>query len=109
MAADQATAQRVRKRLQSRADVTERRMFGGLAIMISGNMLLAVGSDHLTVRVGKHGHNAALAHEHAREMRFTGRSMAGYVTVDPPGYESNEDLDHWIDTALAHVSALPPK
>ena len=109
MAADEATAQRVREVLASRSDVSERRMFGGLAFMIGGNMLCAVGADHLMVRVGRDHHEKALLEPHAKEMRFTGRSMAGYVTVNPPGYDSEEALGRWIAAALEYVSKLPPK
>ncbi|MEO5589289.1 MAG: TfoX/Sxy family protein [Gemmatimonadaceae bacterium] len=109
MAADEPTARRVRKLLASRTDVTERRMFGGLAFMVSGNMLCAVGADHLMVRVGRDGYAAALDEPHANEMRFTGRTMKGYVTVDPAGYVSAKDLRRWINTALSLVTTLPPR
>ena len=109
MAADEATAIRVRDVLATRADVTERRMFGGLAFMVAGNMLCAVGSDHLMVRVGRGQYEAALREPHVEEMRFTGRSMAGYVTVRPAGYNSDAAISKWISTALDFVSTLPPK
>lgn len=109
MPADEAAARRVRKLLSSRTDVTERRMFGGLAFMIAGNMLCAVGADHLMVRVGRDRYAAALDQPHAKEMRFTGRSMKGYVTVDPAGYVADEDLQRWVETALSFVTTLPSK
>jgi len=109
MAADEETVKRVRKILASRKDVSERRMFGGLAFMVSGNMLCAVGADHLMVRVGRDQYDVALRKPHAEEMRFTGRAMPGYVTVNPPGYSSQRAVDQWIATALRFVTTLPPK
>lgn len=109
MAANDETAQRVHHLLSSRTDVTERRMFGGLAFMVAGNMLCAVGADHLMVRVGHDQYDDAVKQPHASEMRFTGRSMKGYVTVDPPGYSSERALERWVATALRYVTTLPPK
>ena len=96
MAADEETARGVRDLLASRSDVSERRMFGGLAFMVSGNMLCAVGADHLMVRVGRDQYEDALRRPHAKEMRFTGRAMPGYVTVEPQGYASPRDLRRWM-------------
>jgi len=109
VAANEEAARRVRELLASRNDVSERRMFGGLAFMVSGNMLCAVGADHLMVRVGRDQYEDALRQPHAREMRFTGRAMPGYVTVDPPGYSSDEAVGRWVATALRFVITLPPK
>jgi TfoX/Sxy family transcriptional regulator of competence genes len=109
MAADPKIANQVREFLVARNDVTARNMFGGTAFMVSGNMLCAVGSDHLMVRVGQAAHESALRRKHAHEMRFTGRSMAGYVTVDPPGYRSPQALHTWLRMALDFVGTLPPK
>jgi TfoX/Sxy family transcriptional regulator of competence genes len=107
--ADEETVRRVRALLAPRNDVSERRMFGGLAFMVSGNMLCAVGADHLMVRVGREQYEDALQQPHAGEMRFTGRAMPGYVTVDPGGYSADEALGRWVATALRFVTTLPPK
>lgn len=109
MAADEGTVQRVRELLAGRHDVDERRMFGGLAFMVAGNMLCAVSSDHLMVRVGKDAHEEALARPHARPMDFTGRPMAGFVLVEPAGYADDADLEGWLARALAFVGTLPPR
>lgn len=84
-------------------------MFGGLAFMIAGNMLCAVGSDHLMVRVGPAAYETALREPHAKEMKFTGRPMRGYVTVDPAGYASQAALRKWLTRALSFVTTLPAK
>jgi TfoX/Sxy family transcriptional regulator of competence genes len=84
-------------------------MFGGIAFMVKGNMLCAVGKDHLMVRVGESGYDDALARPHASEMRFTGKPMRGYVTVDPAGYATPRAMRSWIRTALSFVETLPRK
>jgi len=109
MSFDERVAARVRRALARTPNVTERGMFGGLAFMTDGNMLCAVGGDHLMVRVGPEQYESALREPHAHDMRFTGRPMRGYVTVDPPGYETQEALAAWVSKARAFVSALPPK
>lgn len=110
MAFDESTAARVRRLLHPEpVAVIERRMFGGLAFMVDGNMLCAVGADHLMLRVGPDAHVAALQQPHASEMRFTGRSMRGYVTVDPAGYASPASLKRWVALALAFVRTLPSR
>ena len=109
MAFDERTAGQVRQLLATLKDVTERKMFGGLAFMVGGNMLCAVGRDHLMVRVGEAGYETALAQPHAQEMRFTGRTMRGYVTVAPAGYTTREALQSWLQAALSFVGTLPRK
>lgn len=88
---------------------TTQRMFGGLCFMLNGNMVVGTFRDELLVRVGKEGGDAALAKPHARPMVHGGRSMAGYVLVDPEGLRRDRDLKSWIDLAVAHVSTLPAK
>ena len=109
MAYDEPTAARIRAALASRTDVTERKMFGGLAFMIGGNMALGVNKDNLMVRVGPDAHAEALAQPHARPMDFTGRPMKGFVFVDPPGYADDTTLSAWIKRGLTYAQSLPAK
>jgi TfoX/Sxy family transcriptional regulator of competence genes len=109
VAFDKKVVDRVRRFLESKGDVTERKMFGGVAFMVRGNMICAVGKDHLMVRVGSAEYEAALRMPHAHEMRFTGRPMRGYVTVDPAGYETSKGLSDWLQKAVFFVCTLPPK
>ncbi|MBW3669776.1 MAG: TfoX/Sxy family protein, partial [Actinobacteria bacterium] len=71
---DEGLAQRVRELLEDGPDASERKMFGGLAFMLGGNMCCGIVGDELMVRVGPDGYEAALARPHAREMDFTGRA-----------------------------------
>ncbi|MEM7345668.1 MAG: TfoX/Sxy family protein [Chloroflexota bacterium] len=109
MAYDEGLAERLRETFESRIETSERKMFGGLAFMVQGNMCVGINNEQLMVRVGKEKHAEALAQPHARPMDFTGRPMKGYVFVDNDGYEADEDLAGWVDRALAFVMTLPPK
>lgn len=109
MAYDENLAARIRDELASRDDVTERKMFGGIAFMVGGNMCCGVAGDDVMLRLGVDAAEAALEDPHARPMDFTGRPMAGYVFVAPAGTATPADLRRWIDRAVAFVSTLPPK
>ena len=109
MAFDEGVAQRVREALDSERDVVEKKMFGGLAFMLSGHMCVGVIGDELMVRVGPEGYEAALALPHARKMDFTGKPLKGFVYVGVDGFDDDADLQEWVDRARRFVSTLPPK
>ena len=109
MAYDEGLAERVRELLAVRVDVTERRMFGGLAFMVGGHMACGITGDDLMVRVGREGYDDALAQPHAREMDFTGRSMRGMVYVAVEGIEGDKELMGWLAPAVDFAGGLPPK
>src|SRR4051794_18115376 len=75
MAHDPDLADRVRNILGPRQGITEKKMFGGLAFLLHGHMLLAVSDRGLMARIGPEGFEAALARDHVRKMDFTGRPM----------------------------------
>ena len=95
--------------LEDEPGVTERKMFGGLAFMLGGNMCCGIIGDELMVRVGPDAWEASLALPHAREMDFTGRSMKGMVYVGVDGVESDADLDAWVARGITFAGSLPPK
>jgi len=109
VAYDDKLADRVRKMIGSRGDLVEKKMFGGLAFMLHGHMAIGVNGDELMVRVGKDGHEAALARPHARPMDFTGRPMKGMVFVGTDGTKSGSSLKAWVRRAVNHADSLPPK
>ena len=109
MAYDEGLAQRIREAFDDRSDVTEKRMFGGVAFLVRGNMCCGVVRDELMVRVGPDAYDDALARPQAREMDFTGRPMRGMVYVSPEGVEADEDLEAWIERGVAFSSSLPAK
>jgi hypothetical protein len=83
MGYDQATAERVRQILAGRGGVIEKRMVGGLSFMVNGSMCCGVTGTALLVRVGRDGRDHALAQPHVRAMELGGRSLAGFVLIDP--------------------------
>jgi hypothetical protein len=109
VAYDQDLAQRLHALLADRGDLSERKMFGGLALMVSGNMAVGIIGDELMVRVGPDTYENALDQPHARVMDFTGRPMRGFVSVAPAGFASDAGLRAWVDRGVAYASQLPPK
>jgi len=105
----ESVAERVRGALAGRDDVIEKRMFGGLAFMVSGHMTCGVVDTELMVRVGPECYAEALARPSAREMDFTGKPLKGFVYVAPDGFSSNADLAAWLALALDFVGGLPAK
>ncbi|MFV8752168.1 TfoX/Sxy family protein [Nannocystaceae bacterium ST9] len=108
MSFDEALARRIRDLLAHRDDVDEKRMFGGIAFLLTGRMFCGLATDDLMVRVGPAFHEAALARPHARPMDFTGRPMVGYVYVAPAGLKG-EGLREWVEAGLSFVETLPEK
>jgi TfoX/Sxy family transcriptional regulator of competence genes len=109
MAYDEAVAARVRAALAGAPRVQERRMFGGIAFMVRGHMVVGVQNDELMVRVGPRAYTRALTRPHAREMDFTGRPLKGFVYVAPAGFRTDRDLNAWVKMALAFARAQPAK
>ena len=106
---DEGLAQRVRESLDEERGLTEKKMFGGLAFLVHGNMSVGIAGDDLMVRVGRDGYDDALAQPHARKMDFTGRPMKGFVYVSTDGLESDEDLEGWISRGVGLARSLPKK
>lgn len=109
MAFDETLADRVRDALSPRVGVTERKMFGGIAFMIAGNMAVGVIGDDLMVRLDPADAEKALAEPRTRPMDFTGRPMKGMIYVDPAGTGADADLVGWVDAGAAFAASLPPK
>ena len=109
MAYDEALAERIRGLLKRRRGVSERKMFGGLAFLVSGNMACGVVGKELMVRVGSDAYEEALSQRHVREMDFTGRPLRGMVYVAARGIRSDADLKAWVDRGVAHARSLPAK
>ena len=109
MAYDESVAQRVRDAIAGRDGLSERKMFGGLCLMLHGNMFAGVINDELMLRVGADAHDALLSQPGARPMDFTGRPMKGYLYVEPAAFATAEALSSWLGHAIGFVETLPPK
>ncbi len=97
MAYDEGLAQRIRETLEGRHSLAEKRMFGGIGFMLQGNVCCGVIKDDLIVRIDPNDYEAALAKAHTRPFDFTGRPMKGWAFIAPPGYQSDEALEDWVD------------
>ena len=109
MAYDEALAERVRDLLTLRGDVTERKMFGGIAWMVSGNMACGILGEDLIVRLGAEDGEQAIVEEHVRPFDFTGKPMKGAVFVEPAATAEPADLAGWVEAGVGFASSLPPK
>jgi TfoX/Sxy family transcriptional regulator of competence genes len=108
VAYDQRLADRVRGILASHPELSERKMFGGLAFMLDGNMCCGIVGDQLMLRLGADIAEQALERPHVHPMDFTGRPMTGMVYVAPDGVRGRA-LRTWVEKAAAFAQTLPPK
>lgn len=109
MAYDEGLAERIRDVLQEEEGITEKKMFGGLAFMVNGNMSVGVVKEELMIRVGKEKYEEVLEMPHAREMDFTGKPLTGFAYVDIEGIEDDADLKKFVQLSLDFARSLPPK
>jgi hypothetical protein len=109
MAYDEALANRIRSALGADPALSEKKMFGGIAFLHRGLMFVGVSGSKLMARVGKENYRNSLGHAHVREMDFTGKPMQGYVFVEPPGIETDEQLNFWLQRCQQFVRTLPAK
>jgi TfoX/Sxy family transcriptional regulator of competence genes len=109
MAYDQKLAARIRARIGARPDLIEKRMFGGIAFLLAGNMAVGVHENELMVRGGKDAHQEAVTRPGARTFDLSARPMQGWIVVAAESLTSPIALDRWIDQGVAFAQALPPK
>ena len=109
MTYDEGLAQRLRALLVEQAGIEEKKMFGGVAYMLNGNLACGVIRDELIVRVGLGKYDEALSRDHVRPFDFTGRTMKGWIMVSPEGCESDEDLEDLVQQGLDFAASLSPK
>ena len=106
---DEGLAERVRGLLDGRSDVVDKRMFGGIAFLIAGNMACGVSGDDLIVRVDCDESEALLAEPGARRFDMTGRPMKGWLLVAPEASADDADLERWVRRGEEFAASLPPK
>ncbi len=102
-------AARIEDALARRQGVTQKKMFGGVAFLLHGNMLVGVWQDSLIARLGPEQGEAALAEEFVRPFDVTGRPMKGWAMIEPEAIDTDEQLRGWIDRASEFVGTLPRK
>lgn len=109
MAYDERLAERVREQLGAEPDLTEMRMFGGLAFMIGGHMAVAVGGQgEIMVRVDP-DRSESLVASGARPMEMRGRPMKGWLRVDRELIAGERELAEWVERGAGYARSLPAK
>ncbi|MGW4773029.1 TfoX/Sxy family protein [Nocardia sp. NPDC004278] len=110
MAYDKELADRIRELIEPAPDVVEKKMFGGLAFLVGGNMAVAAsGKGGLLVRVDPQDSTALLARDYVGTMVMGGREMNNWLRVDGAAITDDDALDEWIDRGVSYARSLPPK
>jgi TfoX/Sxy family transcriptional regulator of competence genes len=110
VAYDEDLANRIRELVGGDADLTEKKMFGGLAFLVGGNMAVAAsGQGGLMVRVDPGETDALVAKPHAKPFAMRGREMQGWLRVDDEGVRTKRQLEPWVKRGVAYARSLPPK
>ncbi|OLP55010.1 RNA methyltransferase [Salmonella enterica subsp. enterica serovar Javiana] len=108
MAYDEGVAQRIRDLVQGDLDVTEKRMFGGLAFLVNGNMSVAAsGSGGLMVRLDPDDSDALLDGAVVTPFEMRGKPARGWLRVADAGYATDEQLRGWVDRGVEYARTLP--
>jgi len=110
MAYDEVLADRIRALLGDRGGLTEKKMFGGLAFLIGGNMAIAAsGQGGILVRVDPEESDEFVATTPAELMEMRGRSMAGWLRVDTAELPDDATLGEWVERGAGYAASLPSK
>jgi hypothetical protein len=106
---DEVLADRVRTALGKRKGLTEKKMFGGLGFLLSGNMCVGVWKEYLILRLGPDDAPTALREPHTRPFDITGKPLSGWVMVEPTGTATDAAVRAWVRRAVEFVRTLPAK
>src|SRR3954452_17569037 len=110
MAYDEDLANRIRELIGAEVDLTEKKMFGGLAFLIGGNMAVAAsGQGGLMVRCDPEETDELVAKPNARRFEMRGRAMDGWLRVDDEGVKTKRQLEPWVKRGAAYARSLPAK
>lgn len=110
VAYDEDLANRIRALMSDEDGVVEKRMFGGLAFLIGGNMSIsASGQGGILVRVDPAETDALLAEPHAEPMVMRGREMDGWLRVAAEGVATQRQLEKWVRRGVGYARSLPAK
>ncbi len=109
MAFNETLAARVRESIGTATGVVEKRMFGGLAFLVGGNMSVGVHGSELIVRIEPSQTDQALQEAGVRIFDITGRPMKGWLLVSSSAVEHPSALRKWVSKGVAYAQSLPPK
>ena len=110
MAYDEELADRIRELIGREPDLTEQKMFGGLAFLIGGNMAVAAsGQGGILVRVDPEQSDALVETTSARLMEMRGRRMQGWLRVEAKDVRTKPQLGEWVERGTSYARSLPAK
>jgi TfoX/Sxy family transcriptional regulator of competence genes len=110
VAYDEDLADRIRELLGAERGVQERKMFGGLAFLVGGNMAIAAsGQGGLLVRIDPNQSDRITSTTKAEPMEMRGRSMAGWLRVAAEDVATQRQLDKWVKLGTGYAKSLPSK
>lgn len=110
MAYDEELAHRLREALQDESELTEQRMFGGLAFMLGGHMAVAAsGRGGILLRIDPARADELVDGKAARRFEMRGRAMNGWLDLDPAAVATDESLRQWVAHGVRYARSLPPK
>ena len=109
MAFNEALAERIRRGLARKKGIEEKTLFGCIAFLLHGNVVVGVWKNALIVRLGPDEAEVALREPHVRAFDITGRPMRNWVVVEPEGVEADDQLSGWVQRAVKFVGKLPAK
>lgn len=110
VAYDEELADRIRELLSDEANVTEKKMFGGLAFLVGGNMAVAAsGQGGVLVRADPAESDTLVAGTNARPMEMRGRTMQGWLRVDAEDVRTKRELARWVKLGATYARSLPAK
>jgi hypothetical protein len=109
MAYDENLAARIRTVLEATNGIQEKKMFGGIAFLLNGNMACGVNGPDMIVRLAPDETDAALAEPGVRLFDMSGRPMKGWIMVAAEATAKAKDLRRWVDRGTAYAASLPPK
>lgn len=110
MAYDVDLAERIRVVVGAELGVREQRMFGGLAFMIRGNMAVAaISHGGLMLRIDPADSESLVAEPHVHRFQMRGRELDGWLHVDAPAVETDDELRRWVNHGVTYARSLPPK
>jgi TfoX/Sxy family transcriptional regulator of competence genes len=110
MAYDEDLANRIRELISAEDGVREKKMFGGLAFLVNGNLAVsASGQGGLLLRCDPADTDTLVAKPHAGRFEMRGRAMDGWLRIEADGVRTKRELERWVGRGAAYARSLPPK
>ena len=110
MTYDEDLANRIRELIAGEPGVVEKKMFGGLSFLIGGHMSVSVSREGgLLLHVAPEQTEALLAKPHAGPFEMRGRTMEGWLRVNPDGLKTKRQLERWVQRGVFYARSRPPK